>query len=392
MLRALVRRLARRLLHPVLVRLDDIDGRLNHLETWVGRELHDLGLTLDQRMFDAARAASAVHERELAVVATEFRSHTEAGLAAAEANSIAAGREFTGAATDAALSTARRHTEESIERLRAEFTGQLASIRLSLGRLARTTATPGAMAGGSDGVDGSPVADAAATPVIDEVLYLALEDRFRGDRSVIRDRQQRYVDRVRDVADAEHPVIDLGCGRGEWLRVLSDHGIPAHGLDTNESVVAECVDAGLDATRGDLVDHLRTAPDGSAGAVTMFQVVEHLPFPVLVEVLGEVARVLRPGGVLIAETPNALNLRVAASTFWLDPTHERPLHPALLRFLAEQSGFARIEDVFANALGEVPSFATIGGEPGEWLDRFAATIDGSADYALVAWTPAAVNG
>jgi SAM-dependent methyltransferase len=120
----------------------------------------------------------------------------------------------------------------------------------------------------------------------------------------------------------------------------------------------------------------------------MFHVVEHLPFGVLADVIRECARVLVPGGLFIAETPNALNLRVAATNFWLDPTHVRPLHPELLRLLADRGGFARTQDLFINEIG-TPLELTARCAADEWIQELSRSLDGPGDYALLAWTPSA---
>ena len=216
---------------------------------------------------------------------------------------------------------------------------------------------------------------------MDPGFYVALEDRFRGDPAIIAERQRVYLPLVEGLADADHPVLDLGCGRGEWLHVLTGAGIAAVGVDSNPAFVGEVSDAGASVIEGDLVAHLRSAAPASVGAITMFQVVEHLPFPVLVDVMAECARVLRPGGVLIAETPNSLNLSVAATTFWLDPTHERPLHPELLKFIAKQVGFAKVDGWFLNDLNARGEDLT---DPA--LARLVAMIDGPGDFSLLAWT------
>ena len=226
---------------------------------------------------------------------------------------------------------------------------------------------------------------------IDETLYLAIEDRFRGDPATVRERQERYLATVGASVHADRPLLDLGCGRGEWLRILADAEVPARGIDSNATCVDECIAAGLDASQDDLVRFLAASEDDSVGAITMFHVVEHLPFPILDHVLDECARVLAPGGVLVAETPNALNLRVAATTFWLDPTHIRPLHPSLLRLLGERAGFVRIEDVFLNDIDVQHQFNTGDKALNQWLTDLSCALDGPGDYAMVAWMPTLVH-
>ncbi len=169
-------------------------------------------------------------------------------------------------------------------------------------------------------------------------LYAALEDRFRGSVEEITRRQERYVLDVGS-RDVQGPVLDLGCGRGEFLEVLRRNRIDAIGVDSSEVAVAACRDAGLEVRHMDLLAALKERPDDSLRAVSMLQVAEHLPFDVLLEVLAEARRTIRPGGLLLVETPNGENVAVAASTFWLDPTHVRPIHPYLLAFLAEWVGF-----------------------------------------------------
>lgn len=304
------------------------------------------------------------------------RAHTDKAVNAAERTAIDRAREYTDAATSAArsvvLDASREHAEalnrQTVELIQAE----LASIRRELSVARRVERLhPQAT---------EPMA-APPVPPMDPGFYVALEDRFRGDPAIIAERQRVYLPLVEGLADADHPVLDLGCGRGEWLHVLTGAGIAAVGVDSNPAFVGEVSDAGASVIEGDLVAHLRSAAPASVGAITMFQVVEHLPFPVLVEVMAECARVLRPGGVLIAETPNALNLSVAATTFWLDPTHERPLHPELLKFIAKQVGFAKVDGWFLNDLNAPVEDLT---DPA--LARLVAMIDGPGDFSLLAWT------
>ena len=170
--------------------------------------------------------------------------------------------------------------------------------------------------------------DLALSASVPDALYAALEDRFRGSREDIHHRQTSYVADVQ-ATPGPGPILDLGCGRGEFLAVLAEHGIEAIGVDASAAAVAACTEAGLDARQGDLVDDLADRADGSVRAVSMLQVVEHLPFELLLHVLAEVRRVLQPGGLFIAETPNAANVTVAATTFLArsDPPTATPPPP-----------------------------------------------------------------
>ena len=144
-------------------------------------------------------------------------------------------------------------------------------------------------------------------------------------------------------ADAPGPrVLDLGPGRGEWLAVLAEVGVPAVGVDDNAAMVEHLRGRGLDVVLGDAAAHLAAVPDGSLDAVTAFHVVEHLDLEALLTLLAQSRRVLRPGGLLVLETPNPANLVMGACNFYLDPTHRSPVPPARLRFLAAASGFTGI--------------------------------------------------
>ena len=224
------------------------------------------------------------------------------------------------------------------------------------------------------------------SPMIDDAFYVALEDFFRGSQETITERQRMYVPIIRDTPAEQAYVLDLGCGRGEWLELLRTEGIQAEGLDSNRAAVEECRSKDLPVHHGDLVEYLKSLPDESCRAITLFQVLEHLPFPILLEVFREATRVLVPGGVLIGEVPNSETLLVAATTFWIDPTHNRPLFPGLLKFLARETGFARVEGMYSTPLQEPPEFSDNSGELERILLDLHQRIYGHADFALVAWT------
>jgi SAM-dependent methyltransferase len=182
-------------------------------------------------------------------------------------------------------------------------------------------------------------------PHVQDAKYLAFEDTFRGSREDIKGRVSIYVERFRAAgAGADKaPILDVGCGRGELIEVLRDAGLKASGVDGNRAAVEQSRERGLDVVQGDLFDHLRALPDGSLGGLAGLHVVEHLPFELLLKLLDETVRVLRPGGLCVFETPNPQNILVGASNFYLDPTHRNPVHPQTLHYLVESRGLVRVE-------------------------------------------------
>src|SRR5262249_31917377 len=159
-------------------------------------------------------------------------------------------------------------------------------------------------------------------------LYVAFEDQFRGTREDIKKRCRVYLPIIQDagVGADEMPILDLGCGRGEWLELLQDEGLQARGLDINPLLVEACRKRGLEVVEGDMIAFLRTLPDASVGGITGFHIIEHVPLEILINVLDETVRVLKPGGLAIFETPNPQNILVGSCNFYIDPTHRRPLH------------------------------------------------------------------
>jgi O-antigen chain-terminating methyltransferase len=190
--------------------------------------------------------------------------------------------------------------------------------------------------------------DAVARQELDHIydrFYTLFEDTFRGSHDDIKGRVAIYVPYVVGAGAGTKiaPVLDIGCGRGEWLQLLKDRGLAGRGIDFNRSSVARCHELGLDVTMTDALDYLRAQKAESIGAVTAFHVAEHLPFPQILQLFDEVRRVLRPEGMFIMETPNPENLIVGACTFWNDPTHLQPLPPEPMRFVMENRGFTRVE-------------------------------------------------
>ena len=219
---------------------------------------------------------------------------------------------------------------------------------------------------------------------LDDSLYVSLEDHFRGDVEIVRLRQFEYLPYVREIVSTDFPLLDLGCGRGEWLRVLKENNIASRGVDSNISCVNQCNEYGLDVTCDNLLSTLSKLPDASCGAITMFQVLEHLPFHLTVEVLRQSLRVLIPGGVFIGEIPNTETLRVGASTFWIDPTHERPLFPSVLAFLASTVGYAGVIGKYSSPLAPLPDLSGVPPNIEKAILDLHHAINGPGDFAVIA--------
>lgn len=174
-------------------------------------------------------------------------------------------------------------------------------------------------------------------------FYRAFEDRERGSRELILGRLDIYRPLLEDLVGRfpQGRALDVGCGRGEWLQLLESVGFQGLGVDLDAGMLDACLAAGLSVEQGDALQWLAAQPDSSLALISAFHVVEHIPFAMVQQLVAQAHRVLLPGGVLIMETPNPENLSVGAHTFYLDPSHERPLPPGLLKFVPEFVGFER---------------------------------------------------
>lgn len=218
-----------------------------------------------------------------------------------------------------------------------------------------------------------------AQPVNPE-LYVAFEAAFRGPREEIKKRQSAYL---HFFADRKHlyslPAIDIGCGRGEWLELLGEQGVAARGVDINPAMIDICRKLGLAVEQGDGLEYLKAQPDASAGILTAFHVIEHLPFAEVLELIAQSLRVLAPGGVLILETPNPANVTVGSHYFYGDPTHRKPVPCDMLKFFVEAIGFP---EVYALALHPDSEMLHVPGEE-PVVRRFNEVFYGPRDYGVI---------
>jgi SAM-dependent methyltransferase len=213
-------------------------------------------------------------------------------------------------------------------------------------------------------------------------FYLAFEDHFRGDRAQIHQRLQIYLPILAALTLPSAPaqILDVGCGRGEWLALLRDHGYDALGIDLNQPMLDACQEQDLSVIKADILAYLSAQPDASLAVITGFHVVEHLPFEDLVGLITESYRVLRSGGVMIFETPNPRNVTVGSCNFYFDPTHKNPLPPEVLQFMARYCGFEPAQILPLN-----PSDNPRVVEDSDMARRFNELFYGSMDYAVIGW-------
>lgn len=377
-----VKRLFRPLFNKLasLLGIPEVQQRLNMAESFVQPEpISGMALSnIERRAVDLAMAQIVPLRQELSTMQREL------GEKAQEIAKVAAHAEIRLMDLNKALvdyvDAKQVQNEDSFENFRNEQISKVTEIRQSVDTIRRQLSA--APKSATPTTSNGSVINAA--PVIDDALYVALENHFRGSRDLVAQRQQDYLPMLPAVITEATPLIDLGCGRGEWLKVLKSKGISAIGVDSNTVCIAECKEENLAVEENDLLSFLSARPNASVGTYTLFQVLEHLPFAILVEALREMRRTLVPGGRVIAEIPNAKNLRVSAGTFWIDPTHQRPLFPELLMFLATEVGFAQADGVYTNNLAPQHDLSGLPDGATNALRSVVDAVDGAGDFALIA--------
>jgi 2-polyprenyl-3-methyl-5-hydroxy-6-metoxy-1,4-benzoquinol methylase len=250
-----------------------------------------------------------------------------------------------------------------LNRIRAEYE-QIIHAELRVLRQRTAAAPPSA-----------PSAPAPSTaPDQPHLDWLRFADRFRGPEDKIRALQSLYIERFTGASD----ILDIGCGRGEFLQAAQAAGIPAHGIDLHPENIALCRAKSLSAEPADLFDYLARQPDASLGGIYCSQVIEHLPPARLPELVQLAAAKLRRGALIAFETPNPECLTIFATHFYIDPTHTRPVPAPLMAFYLEEAGFGRIEVLRLSPASEsIPAVNDLS-EP------LREALFGSMDYAIFA--------
>jgi 2-polyprenyl-3-methyl-5-hydroxy-6-metoxy-1,4-benzoquinol methylase len=344
----------------------------------VARTEHEIAAAQQARIhFEAAdhrrRDALADHlsqiERAQAALADEARRSQEAAVERLDQ-------------IEASAATARQELTSSLGR---EFTGlrqllheaktQLLQQELRLKMLLREARTESAPAANSTLAE-----EVRRFP---DTLFVDHARSFRGSRTEIKHRLDVYLPHARQAfaAAGGAPALDLGCGRGEWLEILTAAGIPVKGIDSNRELVHACLQLELDAIEGAIPRSLHSLPDESRSIVTAFHVLEHLSFEDLLEVIDQTVRLLKPGGIAIFETPNPKNLLVSTNNFYLDPTHHHPLPSEFLAFVAEARGLCDPEVI---PLSPYPDCFHLAGDDCAAVEFINQHFFGPQDYGIVA--------
>lgn len=326
-----------------------------------------------------------------------FAGQTHDDLRAVEAAVAWMDRATTDARRDAALfrvqlAQERQRVAELEQQARALHDALMRRLDLltsdmsaRLDRLERRTLDRAAV--GPPAVPESP--PRADLPAVD---YVRFEQRFRGPSEQVRAAQRDYLPYFAGAAE----VLDIGCGRGEFMEMLREAGVTAVGVDLDADMVAACRAKGLEVVHGDALAWLRARPAGSLGGAFSAQVIEHLTPAQLVELVALLGRTLRPGAPVVFETINPMSLVAASSHFLLDLSHTRLVHPEALRFLLECAGFGDIQVLLRSPappdiqLEKLP-WPGDAGLLDEWaqtmnrnVDRLNGFLYGHQDYAVVA--------
>jgi O-antigen chain-terminating methyltransferase len=221
-----------------------------------------------------------------------------------------------------------------------------------------------------------------------EFDYFVFEDQYRGDETDVRRRQEAYLDYFR----GRDNVIDIGCGRGEFLELLRDNNISARGVELGTDQYLLCKEKGFDVVQQDLFEFLEASPDESLGGILSAQVIEHMTASDQLRYVSLAYRKTKPGSPVIFETINPQCVYALVRNFFLDPTHIRPIHPETLKFAMESAKFRNVELRFSGPASymQIPPLSLDGGSDSlqqfnSGIERLNELLYGYQDYAAVGW-------
>jgi SAM-dependent methyltransferase len=313
------------------------------------RALADIGTGMEWRQTHALRAAteqlSALERghRQLHAELSDLRAHLSAEMARVKVDLFAPDsplrQEVLASTSDLRQELAAQSREiEAARQPNATLRERISAFERRWRRVLHVLQSPRALDGPETGPpeEKPTLAPAELEPEFD---YAGFEERFRGSEKDIKERQRIYVPYFKDARN----VLDLGCGRGEFLELLREHGINARGVDLDLDMVLLCQERELDVVRDDAFAYLGGLSDDAVGGIFAAQVIEHLPPRRVIDLVKLCHRKLAPGGFLVLETPNPACLMVFADSFYRDLSHIRPIHPDTMKFLFEAARFHQVE-------------------------------------------------
>jgi len=210
-----------------------------------------------------------------------------------------------------------------------------------------------------------------------DALYAAFEEEFRGSPEEVEERLKYYLPFVQEL-NSDSRILDLGSGRGDWLKLLRKEGFKPHAVEVNEVFADRSRNEGFDVTHGDVMVYLGQQPDDSLDLVTVFHLIEHMNSDKFIRLLDEIKRTLKPGGRVFIETPSPENLVVAACNFYADPTHHKPVNPHTLMFILREKGFVELGLQFLHPIDDGPFRECEGSE------QLNLWFYGPRDYSVIA--------
>ena len=224
--------------------------------------------------------------------------------------------------------------------------------------------------------------------VYQEIDYFEFENHFRGSRADIKQRQSMYL----PYFEGKSNVLDLGCGRGEFLEILKENGIKAIGVDLYEKYVDFCKFQGLNVKHDDAIRFLETVENESIGGIFSAQLIEHLQYDQILQLCHLAYMKLENGGCLILETPNPMTLSTYLNSFYIDPSHNKPIHPKTLEYFLKKEGFSKVEILFTDCSKSgyrLPLLSCSGSqnleEFNDGINLLSDILFGSENFTTVAW-------
>lgn len=212
--------------------------------------------------------------------------------------------------------------------------------------------------------------------------YFKFEEKYRGSQDEIKDRLKVYLEYFKEANN----ILDIGCGRGEFLELLKENNIEALGIDIEDDMVLECKEKGLSVINSDALEYLKNLEDNSLGGIIMTQVIEHMEPNYLIDIIELAYKKLKSGAYFIAETINPQSLIVFTEAYFMDLSHTRMMHPYTIKFLVEEKGFNDITIKYLSKVGDdlrLPEVSELPTEFNSAINKLNDVVYGYRDYAII---------